>query len=280
MLDVSTGWRIDVEDFEGIGSDAIEFRAGVDDNFEAPESIDPRPWMQIENQGRMGSCVGHALTSVREFAENIESDRIVQLSRMHGYLGSQKHSGLLGRDQGATIRGALQFVESDGIGREIMFPYPNPVRYSTRIPDDAAVDGRNYRSKTHSECRSYDDCFQYLASGMGGVLLGIQWLQSMSANPITEYAGGGGGGHAVAFLGYTKRKTRDGRNFLLLFNSWGRRWGNNGVKEISPAAIDAMFRSRYTVMIGISDLLEPKPRSYKWTDSNAWGGTSYLDQLL
>lgn len=269
-LDTSTGWRIDLDNPAELRRTSTGFRYLVDGHFEAPEEIDPRSWMQVENQSSMGSCQGHALSSVCEFVFNIESEEVIQFSRMFGYLGTQKLDGLLGRDRGSTINGGRKLVQEYGICRESVFPYPNPVRYSPQIPEMAWTDAKNYKIKTHSFCRSYDDVFAFLASGQGAVEIGIRWRSSMRGAVIEKFSGGGGGGHAVAFLGYSRRKDSQDRNYLWLVNSWGKGWGKDGWAEVAPGAVDQMARDQYTVMIGLSDMDTPKPRPIKWTENSPW----------
>src|SRR5690606_25614941 len=109
-----------------------------------------------------------------------------------------------------------------------------------------------FRIKSHSVLKTYEQVFDYLAAGVGAVEIGISW--GVANTPVVESYKASGGGHAVAFLGYSKRKDKDGRNYLWLLNSWGESWGNKGWAEVSPAVVDAMGRAPYTGMIGMSDL--------------------------
>jgi hypothetical protein len=56
------------------------------------------------------------------------------------------------------------------------------------------------------------------------------------------------GGHAVAIVGF------DAAGNFLLVNSWGRKWGDNGIARVEPAAIDYLLGRPYTVMRGVTDL--------------------------
>jgi hypothetical protein len=48
-----------------------------------------------------------------------------------------------------------------------------------------------------------------------------------------------------------------------MMNSWADTWGNGGWAEWAPVAIEAMFKQRWTVMIGLSEMPTVKPR--EWT---------------
>ena len=39
-------------------------------------------WLQVEDQGQIGSCQGQALTECAEFCYGIETGKVVQFSRM------------------------------------------------------------------------------------------------------------------------------------------------------------------------------------------------------
>jgi hypothetical protein len=258
------GYRQDLENKAKLISTSSRMPALT---FAAPKEIDPRPWHKIENQGPMGSCQGHALASVVEYAYHIATGEVIQLSCMWCYIETQRIDGLIGSDRGSTIDGGRRLSEEKGVCELSVFPYPNPIRYSTQVPQGAAENASKYKIRSHVMCNSYQDVFQFLASGAGGVELGIMWNDSMyPKNGVVErYRGGGGGGHAIAFLGYSSRKDSNGRNYLWLANSHSDSYGVNGYVEVAPQAVDDMFGSQWTVMIGLSDLSVPKSRKFDWS---------------
>lgn len=240
-------------------------------NFAAPAEINPQDWHRIEFQENMGACAGHGRSSVSEMAFHIASGgQVTQFSRMFAYLTSQKEDGILGDDNGATIHGACQAAMKYGECPEDIFPYPNPVRYSPVIPDAAWKAAEPFKIRKHYECRGYQQVFDFLASGQGGVLIGINWRESMD-NPrngvVERYTGPGGGGHCVCYLGYSRRVDSFGRKYLWLANSWSESYGNRGYVEVSPKAVDEMSADRDSVMIGMSDLSIPTPRKVDWSGS-------------
>lgn len=258
------GYRQDLENVQQLKATASPMPAMT---FAAPEEIDPRPWHRIENQSSMGSCQGHALSSVVEYAYHIATGEVIQLSPMWCYLETQRIDGLIGSDRGSTIDGGRRLAETKGVCTLAVFPYPNPVRYSTNVPQGASEDAAKYVIRSHVMCRTYDDVFQFLASGAGGVELGITWNDSMyPRNGVVErYRRGGGGGHAIAFLGYSKRKDSQGRKYLWLANSHSQSYENGGYVEVAPQAVNDMFTDPMTVMIGLSDLSVPKSRKFDWS---------------
>lgn len=264
MIDEFRGYDPELEDLQSLADNHREFRYAVDGMFSAPEEIDPRKWHRIENQSSMGSCQGHALSSVGEMAFIIAIGEVIQFSPMWCYLNTQKIDGLLGSDRGSTISGGAKCAKTVGFVPEEMFPYPRPARYHSNIPDELYPEAAKFRIQSHSILTSYEDVFQYLASGQGGVEIGISWGLQPNREGVVERFNSGGGGHAVSFLGYSTRKDSQGRNYLWLANSWDTSWGRGGWAEVSPRAVDEMSRHRYTVMIGMSDLTTPEPRPVDW----------------
>ena len=266
------GYRIDLERIAQLRQDAVDFRSHVDGLYSAPPEIDPRPWHRIENQGSMGSCQGHALSSVCEMAYHIATGAVTQFSPLFAYYATQQVDGLLGRDDGSTIAGGMQCAKQFGACPLEAMPYPNPVRYTGRFTANAFEAAEPFKIRSHAVCQSYDDVFAFLSSGQGGVEIGINWGSSMTPNRdgVIEQFHPGRGGHAVCFLGYSRREDDQGRKYLWLANSWSEEWGDRGWAEISPRAVDQMAQHRDTVMIGLSDLSTPTPRSIDWVKNSVF----------
>jgi hypothetical protein len=271
-VDEFTGWDRELEQQTLATMDAaalaLELPVSGPDN--APIEIDPRPFMRVESQGAKGSCQGQAVTSLCEYAMAAQGSVMTQLSRDHGYYGTQKIDGLLGRDAGSTIWGGIQLAKK-GICEETLWPYrevydPRPPGGWERI-ETAAL---RFQLKSHTRTRTYDDIWSYIGLGFGGVEIGMTWNESMTpVNGVIErYRPGGRGGHAVAFLGYSRRRDSKNRPYLWLLNSYSSRWGNKGWAEVSPTAVETIMLDRYTVAIGGSDMSVPKRRTIDWLKDN------------
>lgn len=264
MVSFNHGYRIDLEQRQRSIDELVrtskplaEFRG-----LRIPDKIDPRPWHRIENQGSMGSCQGHALSSVCELGWRIATrcsrrEDMIQFSPLFAYITSQEIDGIRGRDDGSTINAGRQSAMQYGCCPLELCPYPNPVQYTDRISKDAFEAAKDFKIRSHTLCRNYDDVFAFLASGQGGVEIGIAWGDQMMEcrNGVLERFYPGQGGHAVCFLGYDDElKDRSGRHYLWLANSWSEEWGERGWARVSPPAVDQMCRHRDTVMVGLSDL--------------------------
>lgn len=262
------GWRHDLEDSDYLHADAGLMRA-LPETFDAPEAIDPRGWLKIEDQGQVGSCSGHAMSSCCEVLNWIDTaGGEVQLSRMFAYLMGQKEDGIRG-DNGATISGVVKSAKRNGICLESTFPYPG--RYVSEIPDAAVGEAKDHKILQHQPLSNYADCFRWLATGAGVIEIGIPWRSDLAnnRNGVIEQAGGQNyGGHALAIVGYTTRKDSSGRNYLIMANSHGTGWGKNGFAEIAPSLFDAWGRDSYSEMIGVTDIEEFDGGRVDWLKNN------------
>jgi C1A family cysteine protease len=257
------GYRYELENTLRLNKNTCSF-APIDQLILAdpPEEIDPRKWHKIENQGSMGSCRGHSLSSMGEYCYYIATGEVTQFSPLFAYYATQKVDGLAGADRGATISGGMEVATGVGFCPLEIMPYPNPVRYRWELPEAALKAAGDFKCEKWYEIRSYEQAFKFLASGQGGVDLGLLWSDSMSPSSeglILDYTPGGGG-HAVCFLGYSKRTDSLGRKFLILVNSWDKTWGKGGFAEVAPSAVEKIMRAGWTVARGLSDMVSPKFR--------------------
>lgn len=267
-----TGYDPTIENRDEIANTATPMLFTMRD-FKAPEEVDPRPLVRHDKQGNMGSCQGFSLTNSGEYlwalhTGSMSNDR--QFSQLFAYLESQRLDGLLGRDRGSTISSGLKIALDVGFLRLSELPYstPYPANAQSLITDAMRIKAAEFKIRSHTWLESYDAIFQYLASGSGAVHTGTLWNDSFySQSGVLESVSlRGGGGHATAWLGYSRRKDSRGRNYLWRLNSHQDSW-----TEIAPSVIDALFKHQYTSIVGISDLTTPGPRKIKWTESRPLG---------
>lgn len=264
------GYRIDLEDREQLEAECVPMALKSSD-FDEPERIDPRPIVVTEDQGSMGSCQGHALSTCLEWCHYIATQgQYLQLSRLFAYLGSQKMSNIVG-DSGSTLQGGARLAKEHGICPEAQYPYPRPVVYPRggykAIPDNLWAAAAPYKIRSASWIEQEPDAKTFLASGAGLVEIGIAWGSAMTPNSqgiISRFAPGGGG-HAVVIGGYVPDaavgKSTDQGYYYLLHNSWSKRWGMDGWAYVTPNAVRQMLQHRFTYFVGLSDMSEVRPRS-------------------
>lgn len=254
------GWRHDLED-RGIVKELAKPKIPkVFKSWDRPAEVRPESWHQLEDQGPMGSCRGNSLSSVCEQQHHHETQEVVQLSRIYAYLRTQELDGLLGSDRGATITNGVRVATEEGVPLESLAPYPAPVRYPNSrdiksiLKQSNRDAGAAYRIRSSVGIKSHKDALEWIGGG-GSVDLGISWpprIQSVNGRKTAVAAANGGGGHAIAGLGYKKNGN------LIFANSHGY-W-----LDITPQAFDQMLRHRWTVCIGLSGMADPTPRDLSY----------------
>ena len=271
-MDFFTGYNPELERRDEIANSSTPMLFTMRD-FAAPVEVDPRPLMRHDKQGNMGSCQGFSLTNCGEYLwalphGGVSSER--QFSQLFSYLESQRIDNLLGRDAGSTIAGGLKTASQIGYLAESELPYrtPYPNNAKSLVTDSMRKLAERYKIRSHTWLESYEAIFQYLASGAGAVHTGTLWNDSFYAsNGVLESISlRNGGGHATAWLGYSRRKDSRGRNYIWRLNSHNDSW-----TEIAPSVIDALCRHQYTSIVGISDLSTPGPRKMDWLKERPLG---------
>jgi hypothetical protein len=256
-----TGYDPSAENRDAIRATSISLGFTVGD-YAAPAEVDPRPLMRHDKQLNMSSCQGFSLSNACEYVwalaqGGFSAER--QLSSLFAYLETQRLDGLIGRDVGSTISGGLKAAATIGMLPESDLPYrtPYPNNARTIVTDAMRAKAGRFKIRSHTWLESYDAIFQYLASGVGAVHTGTLWNDSFYArNGVLESISlRSGGGHATAWLGYSKRKDSKGRNYIWRLNSHNDSW-----TEIAPSVIDALCRHQYTSIVGVSDLSTPVPK--------------------
>ncbi len=222
---------------------------------ELPEEIDCRAWYRPERQAR-NDCGGFSNSAVGEAAFVIATGQVLQFSPHFCYREAQRIDGITG-DRGSTISGGLEAAKLVGYCLEALCPYPS--RYDVQVTAEQRKAAEEYRVSGHAVIRRYEEAFNWLATGQGAVNWGIAWRFSPGENSfVLDRFHGGGPGHATALAGYSKRKDRSGRNYLLLVNSG---YPVPGVYEVAPDAIQQALDDRYTVALGVSQLSVPRVES-------------------
>jgi hypothetical protein len=268
MTSEFTGYDPQLENRDELANTATPLLFSMAD-VDAPEEVDPRPLVRHDNQYNMGSCGGFGNTNCGEnlwgLVTGQKSDER-QFSQLYAYLEAQRLDGLLGQDKGSTISSGLKVAKAGYLELKHLpykTPYPNNAR--TLITDEMRTIANGlmgFRVRSHAWLESYEDIFKYLASRAGSVYVGTSWNNSFYAKSgVLESVGFGraDGGHAYAFLGYSKRKDSKGRNYIWRLNSHQDSWA-----EVAPSVIDALCRHQWSSIVGMSDLLTPGPKRVEW----------------
>lgn len=260
------GWRRDLEDFAALNKVCGESPVLAMMGTFTAVTLNPIEVLKVEAQLSVGSCQGHALTTVMEWDYCIAtSTSDVQLSRAAAYYLCQSDDGIRG-DNGSCVGTGANRAIKFGIGEEKYWTYSG--KYDPRKPstyNEYVESALKYRIGSQHKMTSYDGVATFLGAGLGGVEIGIGWNSSCDRAVIESYRPGGGG-HALAFIALSDRKDSQGRSYIWMANSWGAGWGNKGWAEVSPTAVQQMLSDRFTVMIGLSDMPNIAPRKFNVDD--------------
>ncbi|MDR2534548.1 MAG: hypothetical protein LBD29_00770 [Treponema sp.] len=179
------------------------------------------------NQGKQSSCVGWAVAyAYKTFQENKThtwgfSDECAKFSPAFVY--NQINSG---RDNGARISDAMQFLQDHGCCTVDDMSY-NETDYSSKPGDKQSQKALKFKVKEWKTIASIED-FKKGIVETGGVVMGIPVYQDFHdlnySNPLYDIAKGRVlGYHAICLIGYDNNK----KSFKCI-NSWGSDWGLAG----------------------------------------------------
>jgi hypothetical protein len=272
----------------------------------APDIMD---WWHIRDQSRMNSCRGHSYAAsfrlgyyLQHGLPDLDGDGVKNehlqddFSSMYGYLMCQRQTrGLFGVDGGATIGSGIKANEQGGCARELVMPYPNPVRYSTNIPQAASQDGVNYQMQRHHrfEPGEAEKLFDWVGSNQGAIDWGTVWPLPFHKGCLVRglSRGARGGGHATCGVALIRgedlhRFTAQNSNrvpriteadvkadewLLAVANSHGEHAQWNGWYFCTMNAVEEILEHGFSEALGWSDLATPKPRKVDWKNERVLG---------
>ncbi|MEI8394974.1 MAG: C1 family peptidase [Rhodospirillaceae bacterium] len=227
-----------------------------------PPSVDlSKDMPPVGSQGSQSSCVAWAASyGLRGYYENkLHEGSGAAPSFSPSYVYNQIKERNKNCDVGTYIPDALNLMKRVGTVPLASFPY-NPKECS-RLPEpELASQARPYRIKDWKrlEPKRIDDIKGQLYAG-NPVVIGMQVndeFHKLRGEDIFSDDNKDGGGHAMVVAGYDDR-----RSAFKLFNSWGRKWGNNGYGWVDYDTFAARTRSAYVMQVnGASPEPEPAPR--------------------
>jgi len=203
-----------------------------------PEAVDWREYCgPVEDQGNLDTSPAHACAAMIQQFERRASGRLIHPSRLFIDYTARRLAGISGRG-GISLRMALKAVTRCGIPPETHWPYD--VAHVDREPDAFtyifARDVRTLRylrldSRPGHERPTLDVVRSFLAAGFF-VALGFPVCAAVTDAaeiPFPSVADSILGGQAVTAVGYDdKVRIRSDKGALLVRNSWGRGWGDQG----------------------------------------------------
>ena len=205
-------------------------------NLMLPSKVDHSPQLSpIKDQGQLGSCVGFAVTALKEWQEKIEQDaelasgkkgkqKVYDLSESWLYWNCKKIDAWPG-EEGTSIRYAMKVLQQIGVPTEKAWPYDDveigePKRWASLVARWNTIESY-WRVDNLQELKvALKDgpvpigvaCFlEIFYTGADGII-------PYPSNPNQIY-----GGHAILACGYD-----DSKQLVKFKNSWGPGWGQKG----------------------------------------------------
>lgn len=200
-------------------------------NVSLKPQVDLRKWdNNIKDQGRLGSCVSHALTSAYELIANIDqTEKSINLSRLFSYYHTRYIEQTIDSDSGVTyMRNALKAAASYGTSKETLWPYIVE-KYREQPSPDSYLDAAyrkiiNYRSLVTVTAAL--EALNWNRPILVGVVIFDGFISLNKENStmivprMNRYIVGG---HAMSIVGYNLEEKQ-----FIVKNSYGTQWGDDG----------------------------------------------------
>lgn len=197
-------------------------------------------WMKVKNQGRVNSCVAHAMSTILEYHMKGEVD----LSTNFIYGIQNKFCGHDG--QGMYLNDALKIAKEYGDMMEVdcggNIEVPKCWEPAEKALEDTEKASRAkwFRIKQYYTCKDADS-IKYALMNYGPLLIAVKWYDykikdgKLIFDTTSNY-----GGHAMVCYGWNKEG-------WLIQNSWGRSFANGG-RVVLP------FESPFREAKGVVDM--------------------------
>jgi C1A family cysteine protease len=191
----------------------------------------------VKDQGKLGSCVGFAVTAAKEWQEQVEhsaeveqgkfdhrNNKYYDLSESWVYWMSKKIDKWPGIE-GTSIRYAMKVLNKIGVPCEKAWPYDDVVRGNPASWADLV--SRWSLVKSYWRITSLGELRDALRSGPVPIGVGVyEEMLSTGNDGIVRYPNDPQycyGGHAVCAVGYN-----DEKQLIKFKNSWSKKWGKGG----------------------------------------------------
>ncbi|MEI7525712.1 MAG: C1 family peptidase [Mariniphaga sp.] len=249
------GWLPDYPDFRDYTAEkgavkAMLSKIGTDKPLKGilPVSMDLKEWCSpIENQGSLGSCTANAGVGMVEYFERRAFGKHIDGSRLFLYKATRNMLHWTG-DTGAFLRSTMGALVLFGVPPEEYWPYV-VADYDKEPSAFCYAYAQNYQTISYyrldppgtTPTNLLNQIKTNLSAGlpsMFGFTVYSSYAQAASTGKIPYPTAGEKivGGHAIVTVGYDDtmkiKNTNTGgietTGALLIRNSWGTEWGDNG----------------------------------------------------
>lgn len=253
------GWERDLPDFRDLTSHDEEVGQILSQSNPLkaakktlPAKIDLRAWCSpIEDQGDLGSCTANAGVGMLEYFELRAFGTYLDASRRFLYKATRNLLGWVG-DQGAYLRTTMKALALFGVPPEKYLPY-DIARFDEEPTAFCYSFGQNYRSikyyRLDPSGKAPGDVLRSVKEKLAAGLPSMFGFTVYSSIPGVgdgtgdiPYPKKGDtilGGHAVVAVGYNDAKViGKQKGALIIRNSWGTSWGENGYGWLPYAYVE------------------------------------------
>ena len=269
------GWQPDLPDFRDFTPQSPEVKSVLSKSrllkakaAKLPASVDLRQWCSpIEDQGDLGSCTANAGVGLLEYYERRACGHHLDASRLFLYKATRDLLGWTG-DDGAYLRTTMKAMALFGVPPEQYWKY-NIAAFDDEPPAFCYAFAQNYQALKYyrldppgtSPSEILGCIKKYLAAGLPS-MFGFTVYSSIPPIgagtgdiPFPQQGENVEGGHAIDAVGYNDtKKIGNDKGALLIRNSWGTAWGEDGYgwlpyKYVEVGLADdfwSLVRSEYT----------------------------------
>ncbi|CAF1039390.1 unnamed protein product [Adineta ricciae] len=204
---------------------------------ELPSYVDLKIFMTpVEDQGKIGSCVGNAFAAAYEYLIKRTANRHVDVSRLFIYYNSRYIDGLDSgdmEDNGTHITSAIEALKKWGCCTEDTYLY-NEKNKNKEPPQNCYDEGQNYRIKKFVQIKVDLNEMKACLADSYPFVFGLQLFESF-AQARDQYGRVPMptlfprnkdkviGHHAMLAVGYN-----DDQKHFIVKNSWGQDFGDKG----------------------------------------------------
>jgi C1A family cysteine protease len=250
---IGMGWLPDLPDFRDYTVEHDEIKPmfdkiGIDPQQSVKGSADLRKWCSpVEDQMKLGSCTANAGVGMVEFFERKAFGNHIDASRLFLYKATRNLMKATG-DTGAFLRTTMNALALFGVPPEEYWPYTDKTPDFDKEPTAFCYSfGENYKAIKYLRLdppgTSQPDLLNAIKinldaeipSMFGFTVYNSIWQANAGKIPYPCSGEKVAGGHAIMTVGYDDKiqitnpgcKTTT-TGALLIRNSWGNTWGDNG----------------------------------------------------